>query len=531
MKDKDFCLLDEGWIKVLDENMHMREVSLCELFANAHKYKCLAGESATQDVAIFRVLLAIAITVFYRTDADGNNACVLDNDNPKKEILNRWREYYKRGKFYDVPFVEYLEKYRERFYLFHPNYPFWQVSELKYGTEYDIKCLMGNMKESNNKDTMHHFSVIDGKYLKELDYAEVARWLIYLNAYAVNIKVTKNVPGTENAIGTGRLGRLGFIMVNGETIFEMLMFNLCALRDGKEAWNVPKPIWERSNVEIRQRIEIKPPDNLPELYTIQSRRILLNQSDGKITGFNAIGGDYYDILNDTTEQMTLLCRRKPKKKGDEGDISPKKHSKEINAWREFPSLFVEGDIKPGLVQWMEKLQNQKLIDRKKVLTFKMTGLEYKDNNNSAYGDIIDDALSMSADFLSELGKPWIVRVKDQVEKCEKVEQLFSFFAKDLAEIIYNGDTKKNNSIKKVLASRYYFLLNNPFREWLVGINPKTDDKDKKQYEWERQSYLYAKRTVDEYIHKLDCAKFIHVMKSYNHFMAKLNSLYRKEKTT
>lgn len=527
MKEKEFCLLDEGWIKVLDEEMRIREVSLCELFINAHRYKRLAGESATQDAAIFRVLLAIAITVFYRIDADGNADDVLEADDPEEEILERWGQYYNKGKFHEKSFVDYLEKYRERFYLFHPEYPFWQVPDLEYGTEYDMKCFIGNMKESNNKSTRHHFSVTDGEYLDGLVFSEVARWLIYLNAYAVNIKADAKAPGTKEATGTGRLGRLGLVFVNGKNIFEQLMLNLCALRNG-EPWEAPQPIWERTYLSRKQGEKIEPPNNLPSLYTMQSRRIMLKYTEGKVSGFCAIGGEFYDMINDSVEQMTLLCERKPQKKGDKINIAPQTHNKEINVWREFPSLFVDSEIKPGIVIWINSLYSHGLIKQKKMITFQMTGLEYGDGMSYTYGDIIDDSLSMSAEFLSELGKPWIARVTNQVEKCEKAANvLFYSFAKDMAKIIYNGDGDKASAIKKTLAVRYYFLVDNAFRAWLSEIDPETDDMDEKEYEWERQSYAYAKQTVDEYLQEMHSTKLLQMMQGYNQFMKGLSILYKR----
>ena len=52
--DKEFCLLDEPWIKVLDLQNNCLEVSLKEVFRNAHLYRQLAGETSTQDAAILR---------------------------------------------------------------------------------------------------------------------------------------------------------------------------------------------------------------------------------------------------------------------------------------------------------------------------------------------------------------------------------------------------------------------------------------------------------------------------------------------
>lgn len=45
----------------------------------------------------------------------------------------------------------YLEKYHERFWLFHDQYPFWQIPEAAVGTEYTVAKLNGELSESGNK--------------------------------------------------------------------------------------------------------------------------------------------------------------------------------------------------------------------------------------------------------------------------------------------------------------------------------------------------------------------------------------------
>ncbi len=39
MNEKEFNLLDEPWIRVINENCDIHEVSLIELFEHAHIYK------------------------------------------------------------------------------------------------------------------------------------------------------------------------------------------------------------------------------------------------------------------------------------------------------------------------------------------------------------------------------------------------------------------------------------------------------------------------------------------------------------
>ncbi|MDR2391681.1 MAG: type I-E CRISPR-associated protein Cse1/CasA, partial [Planctomycetota bacterium] len=59
--EKDFNLLREPWIKVLNANGNLEEISLLDVFRRAHELKRLAGELPTQDVVILRFLVAVIL--------------------------------------------------------------------------------------------------------------------------------------------------------------------------------------------------------------------------------------------------------------------------------------------------------------------------------------------------------------------------------------------------------------------------------------------------------------------------------------
>ena len=81
-----FDLTKEPWIRVADAQCRITELSLPEVLINAHRYRALAGESPAQDAAILRLLVAVAYTVFYRVDEEGQAALLKDED----EALDRW---------------------------------------------------------------------------------------------------------------------------------------------------------------------------------------------------------------------------------------------------------------------------------------------------------------------------------------------------------------------------------------------------------------------------------------------------------
>lgn len=99
-----FNLLDEPWISVIvDDKGQTKEVSLKDLFENAHKYKGLAGEMKTQDFAMLRLLLAVLHTVFSRFDADGKKYEYIKLD-------DRYRQVEKVDEDDEEDYIEDLEE-------------------------------------------------------------------------------------------------------------------------------------------------------------------------------------------------------------------------------------------------------------------------------------------------------------------------------------------------------------------------------------------------------------------------------------
>lgn len=170
-----FNLLFEPWIMVMNADEDNTEtVSMLDLFQNAHKYSCLAGDTKTQDFAVFRVLLAVLHTVFSRFDENGTPYDFLELDDKFKplhdidesyineyyeSIWNTWRALWDKGYFPEIV-SEYLLKWRDSFYLFDDKKPFFQVTaedvapdtiSNKQGTEIRGRRMNGLICESGTK--------------------------------------------------------------------------------------------------------------------------------------------------------------------------------------------------------------------------------------------------------------------------------------------------------------------------------------------------------------------------------------------
>ncbi|POZ61046.1 type I-E CRISPR-associated protein Cse1/CasA [Chromobacterium alticapitis] len=115
-----FNLLDEPWLPVRRLDGRVEEVGLLELFARAGELSGLAETDPPNLIAQYRLLLAI----FHRALSQGQV---------------QWRLRDMAGYYRDGLPVErihgYLEQWRERFFLFHPESPFMQVAALAAAEE------------------------------------------------------------------------------------------------------------------------------------------------------------------------------------------------------------------------------------------------------------------------------------------------------------------------------------------------------------------------------------------------------------
>ena len=484
MVKMEFNLLDEAWIRVRLPDNSVREVSLTDALLHAHEYVDLAGETPGQDAAVLRLLLSVPLTIFYRVDAEGNAASLTSSD----EALLRWRSLWMQGHFPEKPVQEYLTQWHERFWLFHPERPFWQVPEAVIGTAYTAAKLNGEISESDNKIRL--FPLYAGDQKNQLTYAQAARWLLYVNAY----DDTSSKPKGKNlpSVGVGWLGKIGFVQAVGKNLFETLLLNMVMLKDGQALWGENIPCWELDSPRNGERTEIAVPDNFVQLLTLQSRRLLLRREDGKVTGLTLLGGDFFQRENAFTEQMTIWRSTKAKK-NEPISYVPQRHDASKKFWREFPSVFCGGEEtrKPGVIQWIELLQNRSLhiIDSKRLIDFKVVGTLYGDKDFFA-NDCFMDSLSFQMNLLDELGKIWRTRITEEIKKCETAARYVGELARDLAVAGGFSYSAKTKGILEKQADAvqgdFYFTIDDPFRRWLRSIDAEEDELDEKMDEWQRK---------------------------------------------
>lgn len=499
MNEKEFNLLDEPWIRVIDNDCVVHEVSLIELFECAHNYKELCGELPTQDFAMLRLLLAILHTVISRYDVNGKEQLLDDPD----DALDRWEELWKTKRFPTEVIAKYLESQRERFYLFHPERPFYQCEHAKAGTEYSAPKLNGSLSESSNK--LRFFTDISGEAKEEMSFSEAARWLLYVNAY----DDTSAKPSRESkeqglklpSTGVGWLGKLGIIFAVGNNLFETLMLNLIMIDENEELFGKENPIWEREEILDGERTKIHLPDNLSELYTLQSRRLYLKRRDQKVTGYFLLGGDFFDRENAFIEPMTVWKNPDSKKK----DIyTPKRHDFSKQFWRECPAAILNDNQnrQPGIILWIKELKENEIIEDS-YLNIRIVSVQYGDKDFFVT-NVFSDSLQMHASLISDMKIEWRQAVMDSIQFCETIAQKVWSLAKDI-NLASGGSssTKESKGTSSFFAENmkadFYNRIDGSFRRWLYALNPEIDDAEEKKMGWRKECVGVAKQLGNEMI--------------------------------
>ena len=500
MNEIEFNLIDEPWIRVMDNRCNVSEVSLKDAILNAHNYKSLSGELPTQDIAVMRLILAVLHTVYARADENGNES-PLEEDN-EDEALDRWQALWKKGHFSEKAIENYFGKWHERFWLFHPERPFYQITEdnmvnlIKGQKKLLLSKLNGEIAQGSNKNNF--FSLYSGNEINKLSYAQAARWLVFTNSFDdTALKPQgKNLPSAS----VGWLGQLGVVYILGNTLFETLMLNLALINNDQVESN-QTPVWEEKTLRYKERIDIPFPDNLAELYTLQSRRIhLFREANGEITHFHILAGDLVSSDSAFEEPMTAWVKTNKDKNENATTYYPQKHTSPQQMWREFSVMYNNiDDETPGIIKWYRKnVTERKSSLRKTILRTAIASIEFDSSSSHKYVNYFSDSLTMHAELLSELGADWRATIEREIDRCDKLAYAIADLAKNLYVASGGSNSKKDkhyNDIPNAVKSQLYYRFDIPFREWLGSVDPEiVDEKQKydKQLEWQ-----YTARKITE----------------------------------
>lgn len=558
-----FNLLDEPWISVMaDDKGNTKEVSLKEVFEHAHEYCGLAGDTKTQDFAVFRVLLAVLHTVFSRFDENGEEYGYFDLDErwkPLGEVSDEddaeeyeallygtWQELWNRKQFPAI-IGEYLEKWRDRFYLFDEVYPFYQVVSQDLAPDkinkskasvVSGKNINRRISESGNKTALFSPKYEANQNKEKLIPADIARWLMTFQCYTgLSDKV---IFGNEKyKASKGWLFDIGGIFLEGDTLYESLLLNCVFVHPNTSYRNKEqRPCWEYDTEEIVERLlQSKSINNLAELYTNWSRAIYIdpNIDYHRAFSFEIVKLPEIQHENQFLELMTLW---RFNTSGDSKDCyTPRKHRANQSMWRSFGLITLSYEAqdakdkknaqrKPGIIDWLNAIK-----DLTSDFQLSLAAVSMKDDGNATSWvpvDEIVDYLNIRETILTDIEEAgWVMRINDAIEETKSViDWVFKSFISDIKEI----RNVSNHHFVDRKVEEFYFNVDQPFRDWLSSLQP-LDSKDEKIFEWRRHlkelALNQAKKVLEEagprdYTGIVKDDKIKNIATVYNLFLYRLN---------
>lgn len=479
----EYNLLDEHWILAAGLDGKEQKLSLKEVFCKAHILKEICGETETQNAAILRLCLAVLHTVIRRYDVSGKLKIVTD----KYDAIDRWGEWWNEKQFPDAVVTGYLETWRDRFFLFGGDHPFYQdpavgkelaedykkVSKKKTindvaGNYLSCGKLIGYLSESGNKKRLFRT-----ENQTSITCEEAARWLInFMNVDDKSLK--KPTPKV-----CGILGEIGCINAEGKNLFETFLLNMdMGNLQGKDEY----PWWEcNENIGENQPQAIT---GLAQWYTLQVRRVYLDRQNGRIVGFKAKAGNCVDEIP-VFEPMTVWRRDKEKNGGM--TIRPRKHNAEVFLWRNLPGLLAERDEsgRPGIIRWISELKDESVLDEDQLLTFRSVGLEYG-TMTSSLKNAFSDTVGLTTLLLGEKEERERNAVLQQVGITRRFAERYGSFAAEVFLASGGDEGEKNSNItaeRRKAAGDFYASVDMPFRDWLANIGQTYNSVQEIEQSW------------------------------------------------
>ena len=503
-------MLDEPWISVVtDKKGNSEKVSMIDFFKNAHLYLDMGGDSRTQDFAVMRVLLAVVRTLFSRVNAGGesykyfsvdekfrqlDSVDEFDVDEYEKNLIKTWVDIWKMKKFPEVV-LDYLEVWRDRFYIFDEKHPFFQVtkedlepSKLSKSKPSDFagKNINRRISESGNKIALFSPKYENNSNKEILSEDEIARWLITLQGY-IGLSDKVIFADSEYKSSKGWLFDLGGIYIKGNNIFETIMLNcVLANKEQNNLESIQTPCWEVESKDLIDKyLDLNGDiyDNEASLMTAWSRAIYINPELDVTKPFVCSIVKLPEVIHQDKfiEQMTIW---KHNKTGENRDThTPRKHQANKSVWRNFGLIAGinktgekdENIRMPGVIEWINEINTY--INSNK-LNFSMVSMQDDANATSwvPTDEVIDSFIISEKVFLDE---DWIVRINSSVEKTKNIISIiYKKFMDDIKQI----RSLSNSNFSENKVEEMYYRIDFSFREWLYSLD-YNDNREERVFEW------------------------------------------------
>jgi len=448
-----FDLVNERFIICLVRDGPLVEYGIQDVLVNAHKIAEIRDESPLVTIAMHRLLLAIL------------HRCYQGPKKPADRVV-----LWKAGRFDADCIRAYLNKWAERFDLFHEKYPFFQRAGFTTKEPSGINRLAQELARGNNAALFDHTTDDPPPALTP---AHAARLVIAEQAFAVGGGKSDTGNTTHAPLVSGAV-----VLVRGDTLFETLWLNLTIFSNKEPIASLANdaPIWERLPVE--PHTQPGRPRGYLDYLTWQSRSLRLHPEDvngqAMVSRVSYAQGRKLETAVGFFDPMIAFFRRDMK-----DAFHPVRFNEFRDLWRDSAALFQVSD------------QHQ-LYDRAPTCLHSLAAPELKEvlprsvrYRLSVFGLCTDKA---KVNFWRHETLPLPLAYLDRPELVESLKRALTLaesVASDALRLAVwaaaanwltaspemKPDTDRVRDVVNSFAPErlYWSRLEQPFREWIVAI--------------------------------------------------------------
>ena len=319
-----FNLIDEKWIPVRFPDGTRAELGTRDTLLRSREIAAIEDPSPLVVAALHRFLLA----VLYRALEGPTD-------------IEQAKALFKEG-LPDERITAYLEKWRDRFWLFDEKYPFGQNPNVPKNEIEPWTKLTAEYNATSNKVLFDH---TDTKTPGTREPKECARWLLSTMTFSISGGRGYYPSPSPNAMMCIPLGR---------NLHETLCYSLVPYSN-RDVMNGDSALWEREPKMLPLGIPKRVAVGYADLYTWQSRMIRLEElPSGGVTIMRFVAGQGFENPSNNPDPMQPYKTDKSKGK------LPVRFREDRGTWRDFDSLLPDNsDLAPLTVQNALRLAGNK----------------------------------------------------------------------------------------------------------------------------------------------------------------------------
>jgi CRISPR system Cascade subunit CasA len=345
-----YNLIEEPWIPVRDLAGNRKELGIREILLTAENLSIIEDPSPLVTAALHRFLLA----VLYRALEGPSD-------------IDEAKELFKKGLPKDK-IRTYLEKWKDRFWLFHDKYPFGQIFDFEPKEWRSWTALAAEHNADSAKVLFDH---IDINNAGKISCAAAIRWMLAMHTYAVST-------GKSELSHTGTAPSAGVMMAIpvGRTLADTFIY--CLVPQNREINKNDLPQWERepetlkylkSTVKVRDkntgqeksRAVERIADGIVDVYTWRSRSIRFKSENSdeisELALASGVGWIDSGIVDPMLAYAIVDVKDKETKQSTKKKVAIRFEDRGL--WRDFDSLLPdESQLAPKVIDSTVRLSKE-----------------------------------------------------------------------------------------------------------------------------------------------------------------------------